>query len=316
MSALATPTTRAPGAPLPSTPHAAPPTAQQVAVELDQARRSGPLRTIDIPPCPSLLVQLQQAMACAQPDLNTIARIANSDVAMAATLLRQANGPLHAAGQPVHSVGQAMNRLGLRNTETLLTAFLLRHGVPVNHPKLRRFWERSALRAAALQFIVQRLPHNEVGAVELTQMAHLYGLFSHVGQPVLLQCVRGYGSTLVEAAARIDQSFIATENANHRTDHAVVGALVAKVWNVAPTVVAAIRLHHDLNLLGGSEVDADIQTLIAAGLVAAHCIDLREGVAQDADWVQHGASALDWLGLTHDDLADWDPALQETLDAV
>ena len=328
MSAIAepSPSTRQPGA--------APQTAQpvnlqvslQVSQELDAAQRSGPLRQIDIPPCPSLLVQLRAAMASTEPDLNAVARIASNDVAMAATLLRQANGPLHAAGQPLHSVGQAMNRLGLETTEALLTGFLLRHAVPVNHPRLQRFWERSALRAAALQFIVQRLPHADPHAdpqtdalsqlSQLSQMAYLYGLFSHVGQPVLLRCVRGYGSTLVEAAARIDRPFIATENANHRTDHAVVGALVAKVWHVAPTVVAAIRLHHDLEMLGSTQVDPDIQTLISAGLVAENRIAQREGMAQDADWTNHGASALSWLGLTSDDLSDWDEELQTTLDAV
>jgi HD-like signal output (HDOD) protein len=285
-------------------------TSQDVALELEQARKTGPLRQIQIPPCPDLLVRLQAAMAQPEPDLNEVARIASSDVAICATLLRQANGPLHAGTQPVHTVGQAMNRLGLDTTAALLTAFLLRHAIPVDHPQLRRFWERSALRAAALHFIARQLPGLD------PDLAHLYGLFSHVGQPVLLQCVRGYGSTLVEAAARIDRPFIATENANHRTDHAVVGALVARTWHVAPPVVAAIRLHHDLTLLGGSRTDAEVQTLVAAGLLAEHLVRQHEGLEAEADWQQHAGAALQWLGFSTDDLADWQPLLQAELEAV
>jgi hypothetical protein len=52
--------------------------------------------------------------------------------------------------------------------------------------------------------------------------------------PVLMQSVRGYAGTMVEGLARKDRSFVATENANHRTDHAVVGALTARVWRLAP----------------------------------------------------------------------------------
>ncbi len=283
---------------------------QRVAQELDQARRAGPLRQIQIPPCPDLLVRLQAAMAQGEPDLNEVARIAGSDVAMSATLLRNANGPLHASGQPVHTVGQAMNRLGLKQTAALLTGFLLRHAVPVNHPQLRRFWERSALRAAAMRFLAAHLPGQD------PDLAHLCGLFSHVGQPVLLQCVKGYGGTLVEAGARIDRSFIATENANHHTDHAVVGAMVARAWHVAPVVVTAIRLHHDLGLIGGQAVEPEVQTLVAASLVAEHQMRLHEGLDPEADWAQHQATALRWLGFDQDDLADWQEPLQAAMDAA
>ena len=42
---------------------------------------------------------------------------------------------------------------------------------------------------------------------------------------VMVQSVKGYAGTLVEALARKARSFVDTENANHKTDHAVVGAL-------------------------------------------------------------------------------------------
>ena len=64
--------------------------------ELDDARRSGPVRDIIIPPCPELLVRLQAATATAEPDVAEIDRIASADVAMAAALIRQANSPLYA----------------------------------------------------------------------------------------------------------------------------------------------------------------------------------------------------------------------------
>ena len=69
---------------------------QPLLDELERARRSGPVRDILIPPCPELLRQLQQAMAEVEPDLVEIDRIASSDVAMAAALMRHANSPLFA----------------------------------------------------------------------------------------------------------------------------------------------------------------------------------------------------------------------------
>jgi HD-like signal output (HDOD) protein len=132
--------------------------------------------------------------------------------------------------------------------------------------------------------------------------------------PVLLQSVRGYGSTMVEAAARIDRPYIATENANHKTDHAVVGALVIRAWNMAPEIMAAIRLHHDFDALGKGDVEAEVQTLVAAGLVAEYLMRRHEALPEDADWRHYSSAAMDWLHIGADDLDQWDEQLSALLD--
>lgn len=283
--------------------------AQQVRHELDQAHRSGPLKTIVIPPCPELLTRMRAALAQAEPDLTEVARIAASDVAMSAAVIKLANSPAFSLGQAVHTVGQAMTRLGLQKTAQEMTAYLVRTTLKVNSPQLQRFWERSTKRAVAMGHIAHHLPGLSV------DLAHTYGLFSHVGLPVMMQSLRGYGSTMVEAAARIDRSYIATENANHRTDHAVVGALVARVWQLAPEVMVAIRRHHDLDMLGDAHTEPEAHTLVAAGLVAEHLMRRHEGLPPDADWAGHETAALDWLHLTPGDLAQWEEELLPLLDA-
>jgi len=281
-----------------------------IAREIDAARRSGPLRQIVVPPCPELLTRLQQAMAEAEPDLNEVARIVNADVAMAATLIRNANGAAFAGSAPVVSAGQAMNRLGLQASAALMSAFLVRHAIPVTSPQLAGFWEQSARRAQTLAWIAAQLPGLSA------DLAHSYGLFCHVGLPVLMQSVRGYGGTLVEAKARRDRSFVETENANHRTDHAVVGALTARAWHLAPTVMAAIRLHHSLESLGSADTEPEVHTLVAAGLLADSLLARRDGLAPEPEWTRHGDDACAWLGLSADDLAHWHETFAEADAAV
>jgi HD-like signal output (HDOD) protein len=277
--------------------------------ELDHERRQGALREIVIPPCPERLARLRQAIAAPEPDLAEVGRIATSDVAMAAALIRNANSALRAIGPPVRTVGQAMDRLGLDHTAALMTAFLARYAIAVNHPRLARFWERATLRALALALIARRLPGLS------PDLAYTYGLFCHVGIPVLLQSLRGYGGTLVEAGARIDRPFVATENANHRTDHAVVGALVARAWQLAPAAVLAIRLHHDFASLGAGDIEPEVHTLVAAGLVAEHLMRRREALVPESEWLAHGADALGWLQVDADDVDEWHEALQDVADA-
>jgi HD-like signal output (HDOD) protein len=291
-----------------TTTELAPTRTSAIQQELDQARTKGPLQHIVIPPCPELLSRLQKAMALGEPDLNEVARIASSDVAMSATLLRSANGPLYASGQPVQSIGQAMNRLGLDTTAAIMTGFLAQNAIRVTSSHLQGFWERATRRALAMAFIAKRLPGMS------PDLAYTYGLFCHVGLPVMMQSVKGYVGTMVEAQARIDRSYVATENANHRTDHAVVGALVARVWRLSPSLMAAIRQHHDLEALGDRFTEPEVHTLVAAGLLADHLLRLQEGLPAEKEWMVHGPKALKWLQIEADELAVWEDEVMEMLE--
>lgn len=278
--------------------------------EIDTARQRGPLQHIVVPPCPELLTRLQRAMAQEEPDLNEVARIAGADVAMTATLIRNANSALYASGPPVVTAGQAMNRLGLRQAAAIMTGFLARHALPVRSPQLEGFWERSTHRALAMAGIAAQLPGLS------PDLAYSHGLFCHVGLPVLMQSVKGYAGTMMEGLARKDRSFVATENANHRTDHAVVGALTARAWHLDRTVVAAIRLHHSLEALGAADIEPEVHTLVAAGLVAEHLSLRHAGLPPEPDWLRHGEAALRWLHASPDDLLFWEEQLRPTLDAA
>lgn len=289
---------------------ATPAATQAIEHELDRVRAQGPLRTIVIPPCPELLVRVQAALALPEPDLAEVSHIASCDVAMSAALLLVANSALYRGEMPVHTVGQAMNRLGLERTAAEMRSYIARRALPVRSPHLARFWERAGKRATAMAYLARRLPGLSV------DVAHTCGLFSHVGMPVMLQGMKGYSGTLVEANARLDRPFIATENANHRTDHAVVGALVARVWHLGPTVMAAIRRHHDLDMLGDQGTDHDVHHLVAALHVAEHLMRQNEGLEPDADWTAHGQRSLDWLSADAQDLLDWAEDLQAAFEAV
>lgn len=284
------------------------PLAERIAGEIDQQRKRGVLQQVVIPPAPEELMRLRRALQQTEPDLTEVARIASSDVAMAAVLLRSANSAAASVGPPVQTVGGALNRLGLETSAALMTAFLVRNAVPVTSRHLERFWQRSSKRALAMAHLARELPGLS------TDLAATYGLFCHIGLPVLLQCLKGYAGTLVEATARTDRSFIATENANHRTDHAVAGALLARAWRLAPSVVCSIRLHHDFAALTADDRDPEVNTLLCAGLVAEHLMRRHEGLPPEADWVQHGVAALAWLQIGTVELATWEDELLSLFD--
>ncbi len=271
--------------------------------ELDLARKQGPLRDIIIPPCPELLAELRVEVGRGDPDPAVISRIAGSDVAMAAALIRIVNSPLYTRARPASTVTEAIAMLGVAPTIGILTGFLARNAIRVQSPLLEHFWETSSCRAAAMGFIARQLYGMDA------EIAQTCGLFCHVGIPVMLQGLKGYAGTLAEAMARQDRTFCQTENAAHRTDHAVVGAIVAKTWRLPPIVSIAVRLHHDFTVLQDSTIPAEARTLVAMILVADHLVAMHEGVDAQKEWVKHGADCLAYLQINEAEVEAWKDSL-------
>ena len=268
------------------------------------------VRAIVIPPCPESLVRLQAILAEPELDAGAIDQLASSDVAMAAALIRQANSPLHGLNQPVQTVGMALTVLGLRPAVELLSAFITRHALQVRSPLLEHFWESSQRRAIACEHIGRQLYSFDPG------LGYSFGLFCHVGMPVLVKAVRGYAGTVTEALARRDRTFTQTENASHRTDHAVVGAIVARTWHLPGDVAQAIWLHHDFASLRNEGFNPTVRHLVALGLLAEYLVHQHEGLEPSREWQLHGEVCMEYLGVSHDELNHWIDELYPAFEAV
>jgi len=229
---------------------------------------------------------------------------------MAASLLRIANSPLYARSRNADTVAQAVAMLGVGQTTEILTYFLARNAIRVNSPLIEHFWETSTRRALAMGFIARQLYGVDA------DVAHTCGLFCHVGIPILLLGMKGYAGTLAEAMARQDRSFTQTENTVHKTDHAVVGAIVARTWRLPPMVARAVRLHHDFSCLGEVAIPAEARAMVAMALVADHLVANHEGVKVQTEWILHRKAALSYLQITEDEVDAWVDTLHPMFEEV
>jgi HD-like signal output (HDOD) protein len=278
--------------------------------ELDLARSEGPVRDIVIPPCPELLTELQVETRKADPDPAEIARIAGSDVAMAAALMRFANSPMFTRARPARTVAEAVAMLGVGQAVAILTGFLTRNTIRIKSPLVEHFWETSTRRSLAMAYIARQLYGVDA------EVAQTCGLFMHVGIPIMLQGVRGYAGTFAEALARQDRSFTQTENAVHRTDHAVVGAIVAKTWRLPPVISIAVRLHHDFTALRVESIPAEVRNLVAIAAIAEHLVADFEGIKLQREWDRHGAECLTFLQIGEAEVDLWVDALHPVFEGV
>ena len=286
------------------------PTDHPIDTDIARVRALPAVRAIVIPPCPQALLRLQEILRAPEHDMGALDELVSSDVALAAAVMRQANSPLYGLQQPVQTVGLALTVLGFDPAVQLLSTFITRQALQVQSPLMEHFWQSSVRRAMACEHI-----GGELYALP-TGLGYSYGLFCHIGFPVLVKAVRGYASTVTEALARKDRTFTQTENANHRTDHAVVGAIVARTWHLPGDVAQAIWLHHDFSCLEDERFPVTVRQLVALGALADYVVNHHEGIPPAREWQQHGQACLAFLQVLPEELEHWIDQLHPSLEGV
>lgn len=271
--------------------------------ELDAARQRGPLKDILIEPCPKLLMELRAVVRRIDAEPADVVAIASHDVAMAVAVIKVANSPLYARARNVATVAEAVALLGMAHTVSILTGFLMRRSFSTKSALVAHFWQSSTRRATAMGYIARQLFGID------PELAHTCGLFAHIALPVLLGGLKGYEATLQEAMGDGTQGFTAIENAAHHTDHAVVGAIVAKTWLLPEEIALAVRLHHDFTVLADTSVPELVRKLVAMLLIAEYMVNCFEGGPVLVEWLQHGGACLDLLDVETHETASWLDAL-------
>ncbi|MDE2371147.1 MAG: HDOD domain-containing protein [Burkholderiales bacterium] len=263
------------------------------------------VRDLGVPPRPQVLVDFQREMARDDPDFNRIARIVASDVALTAAVLRVANSPAYGLARRAETLGQALNMLGLKQIGVMVSGLVLRKALRTDGPQLTRFWDVSSKRSWALSALARGLRGVDI------DIAQTYGLFCDVGIPLLMQRFANYGATLQRCNTEPRLSFTEVEQAEHHTDHALIGALMARTWGVSQTVCLAIRLHHDYAVFREMKLPETVARLIAMGLIAERAIQTFAGMNTSTEWDKGGEAALGALMLADSDVEDWIERLLE-----
>lgn len=274
-------------------------TALDAQHELNTAALGGLIKDIPIPPRPEVVVHMQEEMAKADPDMRRIAEIVGRDVGLTVAVLKMVNSPLFGLSRRADSVDQAVGLIGLKQLGVLVTALAMRSLLKGDGRTLARFYDTSSRRALAMTRMAKLS-----GLVDVTH-AQIYGLFCDVGIPLLMHRFPDYVQTLKVANIDTERSFTAIEQAQHHTDHALVGALMAKTWNLPANVTLAIRLHHDYEVFMDPKVPPEVARMISMNIVAEEAIQRYAQMHSNAEWAKGGDYVASTLAMAPDEVEEW-----------
>jgi len=194
------------------------------------------LRTLDIqiPSQPDALTRLSLLMAERELNLAALSQLIESDMALAAAVLKAVNSSLYGLSGRVQSVQQSITYLGMREVAGIALEFGLRAVFPPA-PELDALWVRAARRGLIMGRLAQAMRLD-------AWAAHSAGLFEECGKAVLLRHAPDHYRSMLRAASD-DTMLCELEAAGFGVSHDALGAALCESWGLSPAVVVCVRHH-------------------------------------------------------------------------
>ena len=231
---------------------------------------------IDIPAQPQALVKLSLLLAEDDINLQAAAALIESDMALAAAVMKAVNSSLHGLKGRVQNVHQAITYLGMREVAGITFEMGLRAAFPPA-PELEPIWKRAAWRSRVMARLAQRLSQDAWDA-------HAAGLFEECGKAVLYRHAPDHYRTMLRAAAAADDmALVEMERVGFGVSHDALGAALCESWGLATPAAHSVRHHVQANALLAGEAQGHARRHGALAQQAAAHAGLLQQVAQEVE---------------------------------
>jgi putative nucleotidyltransferase with HDIG domain len=222
------------------------------------------LKDIDkLEPLPVTAQALLRAVSDGDVSFAKIAELIELDQAVAANVLRLSRTAAYAGAQNVGTVREALLRLG---TSALLDLVLgdfmkrLKFTAPMYRLSEDELWLHGAAAHLAVKAIQAEKPNGKVPQTALTA-----ALVHDIGKLVMVRHLKADVAVILQHCRDEKTTFVEAERALFGTDHAAVGAAMARKWKFPEPITEAIERHHDAEL---RESNPLIDAVVTANLVS------------------------------------------------
>jgi HD-like signal output (HDOD) protein len=253
-------------------------------------------RTGELPALPGAASAALSLASSPDASIGRVCELVETDVGLAARVLRLANSAAYARRSPARTVRDAVVALGLRKTCDVLVAACFRRLVAIPGDLAQNLWSHALAVAIATEEFAKITKAIEPGS------GFLPGLFHDVGRIAFLLADPTSADVIQSLVDSGAGSRADLEREWYGFDHAEAGAILAADWGLDATQADAIRWHHDpLSAQGGRP----LAILLSAADSIAYAIGYGTGVARP------NVDGLDALGLSTEVEADCATRVQQ-----
>ena len=244
--------------------------------------------TDTLPSLPHVAVEVLHLARDADVPMSSLAKVIETDPALAARVLKVVNSSFFALPRRIGSIQQALTMLGLRAVRVMVLSLSFVNTVQEEGGGFdyEAYWRRSLGSAVAARLIA--------GAVDrsLEDEAFVAGLLSDLGMVAAWRGARDAYAPVLDAWGRGEGSLVELETRGLETDHAALGGTLLKRWGLPAPVCEAVTSHHAAE---GTSAAGTLGIIVrCAGEVAAlFCGELPAG---DLDRVRRRCVAETGMG--------------------
>lgn len=234
-------------------------------------------------PMPVSVVRLMRMTTDVKASATDLAQVIEYDEALTANLLRIANSTWFSGREPIMSVKDAVVRMG---TAQILKMVVGRHlagnmstAIPGYDLGEHEHWRHSVAAALAAESLSDFLFKPQPGLAFTVSLMHDIGKLI-LGRYLADDILEQIRNTVQEEKV----SFVEAEHQVMGTDHAEVGAEIARHWKFPEPLINAIELHHNPDLQPEALIDLVHLGNIVARLmgVGLGCEELHLKTSQGA----------------------------------
>lgn len=193
-----------------------------------------------LPPIPTVMVELIQALNSDESDLRTVGKIIAKDPSMSVNVLKVANSPFYGLRVKVNDIEHAVRLLGMKEIASLCMACMaLRTLKAPAHQKtmdLSKFWQHSIATG-----VIAKVLCTELG-IQTENNIYLAGLIHDVGKIILDRFMHDAYEEIIRITYNEGISMTEAELRVIGESHSKVGGWLTEAWNF-PSIFVEIANH-------------------------------------------------------------------------
>lgn len=244
----------------------------------------------DLPTLPSIYMRLNRLLQSEGANVNHVAKIIESDPAIAAKVLRLVNSSFFGFSRKVTQISHAVVLLGfdtVRNAVLSISVFESFGDESKTHLDRREFWKHSIATGMIAKLVAKDL------GMRIDEDAFSGGIIHDLGKLVLDEFFPEQFSMILQVAHEQQCPILEAERMVIGTDHAEIGEYLMERWSLPHLLIESTALHHTPSVLRSNP---QIVSLVHIGDVLARRFAL--GDAGDAYLPRIDPCALDELNLS------------------
>ncbi len=200
-------------------------------------KTSAPARTFRLPTLPAVAVQLLNIFSDPDVSIREVARLIESDPALAAKILKAANSAQFGCGRGIAEIGRALTLLGKRTVTSLALGFSLSEISTRNGKQQKLFqdyWLQAVSRAMTCELLGKRFARGKEGELFVS------GLLSSIGSLALLHSEpESYAQVRAEAESGT-RPLLDIQREVYGTDYVELTTQLLGQWKLPPEIISSI----------------------------------------------------------------------------